>query len=152
MEADASSLASITDASFTESRFHGDPWVGEARARAIYRLWASNLARGLNDVTLVAHQADSVVGFLSAKGVAGAREAFGFGIGRIELVAVAEQHRGLGVVAALTSRLIEESPARGWSLLGIGTQTSNVRAMRAYARAGFAPGDSIFTLRWLAPP
>jgi dTDP-4-amino-4,6-dideoxy-D-galactose acyltransferase len=147
---DGDALARTADESFTQSRFHCDPFVGLARARALYRMWASNLARGLNDLTLIAEVDGDMVGFLSVKSVPCAPEAYGFGIGRIELVAVKESHRGRGVVRALTARLVELAPGRGWALLGIGTQASNVRAIRAYQRVGFTPGDSIFTLRWLA--
>ena len=79
--------------------------------------------------------------------MAGAREAYGHGYGRIELVAVAARAQGRGVVAALAGPLFDEACARRWDVLGIGTQISNVRAIRAYQRVGFIPGDSIFTLR-----
>lgn len=146
---DAETLATVTDASLTMSRFHGDPWVGLDRARALYREWARNSVRGLNDFTAIAEVDGQPAGFLSVKNVPGAKEAFGFGYGRIELVAVLEAYRGRGIVHAMTARLVEECPRRGWGLLGIGTQVSNVRAIRAYARAGFAPGDAIFSMRWL---
>lgn len=147
--ADGDALAALADGCFTMSRFHCDPWIGEERGRAIYRDWARNLAAGLNELTLVAEIDGAVAGFLSCRDVADTRPSYGFGYGRIELVAVAETARGRGVVASLNRRLIAESPSRGWNLLGIGTQIANVRAMRAYQNVGFIPGDSIFTLRHL---
>jgi GNAT superfamily N-acetyltransferase len=146
---DADSLATITDASITMSRFHCDPWVGLERARALYREWARNSVRGLNDYTVVAEIDGGPVGFLTVRNVPGAKEAFGFGYGRIELVAVLEGHRGRGIVHAMTARLVADCPSKGWGLCGIGTQFSNVRAIRAYAKAGFAPGDAIFSMRWV---
>jgi GNAT superfamily N-acetyltransferase len=149
--ADGPALAALADESFTMSRFHWDPWIGPERGRAIYREWAHNIARGLNDVNLVAEIDGGVIGFLSCKDVPQARPAYALGYGRIELVAVAPPARGRHVIAALTARLVAEcaSAERRWDLLGIGTQIANVRAMRAYQRVGFAPGDSIFTLRRL---
>lgn len=146
---DAEVLAGIADACFTMSRFHGDPWIGVDKARSVYRDWARNIARGLNDVNVVAVLDGAVVGFLSCKDVPPARSAYGIGYGRIELVAVTPAARGRGGVGAMTRRLIDEAPARSWDLLGIGTQIANVQAMRAYQHAGFVPGDSIFTLRRL---
>jgi ribosomal protein S18 acetylase RimI-like enzyme len=149
---DADALAEIADLSFTRSRFHDDPWIGPTLARTLYREWAGNIARGLNDLTLVAERTEDarVVGFLSCLGMKAAPAAYGWGYGRIELVAVHPDHRGRGAVRAMTARLIADAAGRGWELLGIGTQIGNVRAIRAYAAAGFVPGDSIFTLRWRA--
>lgn len=147
---DADALAAISDSCFTMSRFHGDPWIGEDKARAIYRDWARNIARGLNDVNVVSVLGGEVVGFMSCKDVPHARAAYGSGYGRIELVAMAPSARGRGGVAAMTRYLLDESRTRGWDLLGIGTQIANVTAMRAYQNVGFVPGDSIFTLRRLA--
>lgn len=146
--ADADLLARITDASITQSRFHGDPKIGVPRARELYREWARNAVNGLNDLTLIGEVRGEPAGYLSGKDVKGALDAYGFGYCRIELVAVLDGFRGTGVVQAMTARLLAECPSRGWGLCGIGTQISNVRAIRAYAKAGFAPGDSIFSLRW----
>ena len=145
--ADAARLEELSDECFTMSRFHWDPWIGIARARAIYREWARNIASGQDDVDLVAELDGTIVGFLSCKDVPGMRAAYGFGQGRIGLVAVAAAARGRGVVGAMTSELVARAPSFGWDLLGIGTQIANVRAIRAYQRTGFAPGDSIVTLR-----
>ncbi len=144
---DGDALGVLAADAFTMSRFHSDPAIGVELGRAIYRDWGTNLAFGLNDVTLVAELDGAIAGFLSCKDMAGARSAYGFGYGRIELVAVAATKRGRGVVAALTARLFEDATARAWEVLGIGTQIANVRAIRAYQHVGFAPGDSIFTLR-----
>jgi dTDP-4-amino-4,6-dideoxy-D-galactose acyltransferase len=146
---DAAALGAIADLSFHHSRFHDDPFIGAARARRFYHDWVESLAHGLNTLTLVAERDGAVVGFLSCLDFTGARGAYGWGYGRIELVAVHPDARGAGVVPALTARLVAESPALGWSLLGIGTQIGNLAAIKAYQRAGFTPGDAIFTLRWL---
>jgi dTDP-4-amino-4,6-dideoxy-D-galactose acyltransferase len=147
--ADAERLAVLVDESFTMSRFHCDPWIGLDRAREIYRDWGRNIAKGLNDVNLVVEVDGAVAGFLSCKDIVESRSAFGYGYGRIELVAVDARARGRGCVQALTVRLVEESAVHDWRRLGIGTQISNVRAIRAYQRAGFVPGDGIVTLRRL---
>lgn len=149
---DADALAAIADLSFAHSRFHDDPFIGAERGRRFYHDWARSLAHGLNTLTLVAERGGAVVGFLSCLDFGGARGAYGHGYGRIELVAVHPDARGAGVVAALTARLIDECPRHGWQLLGIGTQISNIAAIKAYQRAGFTPGDAIFTLRWLPAP
>lgn len=146
---DAEALAEIADECFTMSRFHNDPWIGGETARGIYRDWARNIARGLNDLNLVAVSDERVVGFLSCKDVPAARSTYRQGYCRIELVAIAPLARGRGGVAAMTRRLIDEAPARDWQRIGIGTQVANVQAMRAYQKVGFVPGDSIFTLRRL---
>ena len=144
---DAAGLAALAAAAFTMSRFHSDPSIGVDLGRSIYREWGANLAGGLNDLTLVAELDGALAGFLSCKEMTAARASYGFGYGRIELVAVAEAARGRGVIDALTATLLVEARARTWEVLGIGTQIANVRAIRAYQRVGFAPGDSIFTLR-----
>jgi len=148
--ADGDALAAISDACLVVSRFHCDPLVGAERARAIYRTWLRNGLAGLNDLTVVAvdDASGEIIGFLSAKDIAGTRQAFGWGFCRIELVAVMERFRGRHVVRALTRRLLDAAPARGWDLVGVGTQNANVRALAAYARSGFVAGDAIFSLRW----
>ena len=147
---DSALLGDLTDATMAQSRFHSDPRVGAARARSIYRQWGQNTVLGLNDLTLICEVDGEPAGYLSAKDVKASRAAFGWGYCRIELVAVLERFRGTGLVAAMTARLIAECPSRRWDLCGIGTQIGNIRAMRAYAKVGFAPGDSILTLRWRA--
>ncbi|MFO0555092.1 MAG: GNAT family N-acetyltransferase [Polyangiaceae bacterium] len=145
---DAALMSDLVDATLSHSRFHADPKVGPARGRELYREWGANSVRGLNELTLLAEVDGTPVGFLSVKDNKAARPAFGWGYGRIELVGVLERARGRGVVTALTAALIEVSPRFGWERLGIGTQISNVPAIRAYQKAGFVPGDAIFSMRW----
>jgi len=148
--ADAALVEEMTDATLTQSRFHSDPLVGVEKARAMYREWARNSVSGLNELTLIAEVDGVPAGFLSCKDVRGAREAYGYGYCRIELVAVLEAFRGTGAVQALTANLLARCPAHGWALCGIGTQISNATALRAYGKAGFTPGDAIFSMRWRA--
>ena len=150
-KSDAGLLEHITDASIRFSRFHCDPWIGMARARELYREWARNSVDGLNDITLIAEIGSEPAGYLSCREFHGAREAFGWGYCRVELVAVLEKFRGRGVVPALVVRLLDECASHGWGRCGVGTQISNVGAIRAYTKAGFQPGDAILTLRWLDP-
>ena len=147
---DAPALQRLVDATLLHSRFHDDPKVGRERGRELYREWAHNSVHGLNQFTAIASIEGVDAGFLTVKDNAGAREAFGKGYGRIELVAVDARFRGQGVVGALTDFLIAACPRLGWERLGIGTQTWNVAAIRAYQRAGFTPGDAIFSMRWRA--
>jgi ribosomal protein S18 acetylase RimI-like enzyme len=147
---DADALERLAGACFTDTRYHMDPWVGRTRASAIYGAWSAGCARGRNPFTAVAcTDAGHVVAFLTAREVAGARDAYGRAHARVELVAVDERHRGRRLVDAMSSALLAAAPGLGWEVLGIGTQAFNTPAMRAYRRVGYAPADAVYTLRWL---
>lgn len=150
-EADASDadlMEMLVSATLTRSRFHDDPRVGPRRGAELYREWARNSVRGLNDYTVISTVEGVAAGFLSVKDAPAAKSGLGFGYGRIEIVGVLDGFRGKGLVQAMTDRLVRDSPRMGWQRLGVGTQIWNVAAIRAYQKAGFAPGDAIFSLRW----
>ena len=145
---DAERMSALVDGTLARSRFHDDPRFGPERGRALYRTWAANCVRGLNELTLIARIDGHDAGYLTVKDNKAARAGFGWGYGRIELVGVLDGYRGRGVVGALTAALLARCDRFGWTRLGVGTQTWNVAAIRAYQKAGFVPGDSIFSMRW----
>jgi dTDP-4-amino-4,6-dideoxy-D-galactose acyltransferase len=145
---DAALMEDLVGATLTRSRFHDDPKVGPERGREIYREWARNSVNGLNDYTVIAEVNGEPASFLSVKDVPAARGGFGFGYGRIEIVGVLPRHRGIGLVQAMTAALVRACPRLDWQRLGVGTQVWNVAAIRGYQKAGFTPGDAIFSMRW----
>lgn len=148
--ADAALMGDLVDDTIRYSRFHADPKVGMDRARAIYREWGENTVKGLNTLTLIGELDGEAAGYVSLKTNRLATTTFGKGHVRVELVGVRPRFRGQHVVQALTAECVRRASEFGWDELAVGTQISNVTAIRAYQKCGFRPGDAVVSLRWRA--
>ena len=116
---------------FTLNRFHRDQRIDPAKARGVYRGWASAALEGRHGDLLLAEVDGEVAGlatFMVADGE--------LGVGLVALVAVHPDFRGRRVLDALMAGC---EKALGGSVLVTSTQVSNGPALRAFGRHGLLP-------------
>jgi dTDP-4-amino-4,6-dideoxy-D-galactose acyltransferase len=133
---DRAAVAAIAQRHVSVSRFHLDPQIPDEVATTIKRDWAENFFRGARgDRMLVVERGGEVVGFeLVLDTDAGSI---------IDLIAVTAPQRGHGAGSALVSGLIASRPE---CPVLVGTQVSNIGAMRFYERLGFTAAGAQFVL------
>jgi dTDP-4-amino-4,6-dideoxy-D-galactose acyltransferase len=139
---DTSVIENIAGHCFTFSRFHLDPAVGRGRANEVKRQWARNACRGRASVVYVARASDNdVIGFLavlestSNKG----KDAI------IDLIGVDAARQGRGAGRALSGTFVEQWHDRA-DRLRVGTQISNIPAMRLYESIGFRMAETSYVV------
>jgi len=136
--ADAAAVGALARSAFRFSRFHLDPRIPARLADEIKAQWAGNFFAGKRgDYMVVTEHAGEVAGFLQL--LAGPDSVL-----TIDLVAVAEAHRGRGLATAMIRFAAREcgAPAR----LRVGTQSANVPSLRLYERLGFTVAATSFVL------
>jgi dTDP-4-amino-4,6-dideoxy-D-galactose acyltransferase len=138
---DALAIEEIAGNCFTFSRFHLDPAVGLDRANEVKRQWASNACRGRASVVYVARQQGNVTGFLAVL----ERKSSEGNDAVIDLVGVDAAHQGRGAGRALSGMFVEQWQGRA-DRLRVGTQISNIPAMRLYESIGFRLTETSYVL------
>ena len=134
-EGDRDGVLEIAERDYEVSRFHLDPAIPDASARAIKRDWAAAALDGeRGDGMLVARRDGEVAGFLAIAGTEAAKV--------VDLIAVARSHRSGGAGTALVAALVNESGAP----VEAGTQASNTRAIAFYEALGFRTAASRYVL------
>lgn len=139
--ADADEVADLAGRCFTFSRFHADPRIGPARANAVKREWARNSCLGRAAVVYIVRRADKILGFLAVlnrKTPAGAEAV-------IDLIGVDAAHQGNGYGRLLTQHFIADWNSRS-ERLRVGTQASNIPALRLYESLGFRVSETAYVL------
>jgi dTDP-4-amino-4,6-dideoxy-D-galactose acyltransferase len=138
---DVAAVEAIAARCFTFSRFHLDPAIGRQRANEVKRQWAANACRGRASVVYVARERDQVAGFLAVlvNNVAGRTDAV------IDLVGVDAPYQGRGAGLAMSMMFIEQWRDRA-DRLRVGTQISNVPALRLYEKIGFRVAETSYVL------
>ncbi len=138
---DAPAVEKIAAQCFTFSRFHLDPAIGLARANEVKRQWARNACRGRASVVYVARQKNDVTGFLAVLESQSVehKEAI------IDLVGVDKAHQGRGAGRALSRTFVDLWRDRA-DRLRVGTQISNIPAMRLYESIGFRVTETSYVL------
>jgi dTDP-4-amino-4,6-dideoxy-D-galactose acyltransferase len=139
--ADAAAVETLAGQCFAFSRFHLDSAIGLARANEVKRQWARNACRGRASVVYVARKKNDVTGFLAVLegGSDGRKDAI------IDLVGVAKGHQGQGAGRALSRTFVDQWRDRA-DRLRVGTQISNIPAMRLYERIGFRITETSYVL------
>jgi ribosomal protein S18 acetylase RimI-like enzyme len=119
----------IATGHFGVSRFHLDPAIEEATARALKRDWAAAVLDGRRgEGMLVAEVAGAVVGFMAL--LAGPV---------IDLIAVRADARRAGAGRALVAAIADRT-------VTVGTQIANIGALRFYERLGFSAISTRYVL------
>ena len=137
----AAAIEQIAAHCFTFSRFHLDPNIGLTRANEVKRQWARNACRGRASAVYVARQKHQVRGFLAvleSKSDNGTDAI-------IDLVGVDAACQGQGGGRALSMMFIDQWRGRA-NRLRVGTQISNIRAMRLYESIGFRITETSYVL------
>lgn len=139
---DSSALAAIARYSHRDSRFFADPCFPDARCEDLYDEWIRASVRGYADAVMVAEFGGVPVGYITLHRNSSSGE------GSIGLVAVAEEHRGRKLGAALLSAALSWFQSAGAPLVTVVTQGSNVSAQRLYQRSGFLTHSVAFWYHW----
>jgi len=138
---DTLAIEEIAGNCFTFSRFHLDPAIGLDRANEVKRQWARNACVGRASIVYVARQQGHVTGFLAVlENKSSERED-----AIIDLVGVDAAHQGRGVGRALSGMFVEQWQGRA-DRLRVGTQISNIPAMRLYESIGFRVAETSYVL------
>lgn len=135
--AERAAVEEVSARNLVTSRFHADPRIAPADAEAIKRRWAGNFFEGKRGERLLVAIGGGVVrGFLLTleRGEQGV----------IDLIALDPAARGKGVAGMLVSAWLGAAPAL--RRIFVGTQISNVTAIRAYQKLGFRLKDASYAL------
>lgn len=133
---DREAVVAIAQHDYSVSRFHLDPEIPDDVASAIKRDWVDNYFLGARgDRLLVAESDGRVIGFLLVLDIEEASV--------IDLIAVATPARGGGAGRAMVCELIGERRERP---VLVGTQVSNLGALRFYERLGFTVARTEYVL------
>lgn len=137
---DLSCCRRIAEEAFIWNRFSRDPQMSTAAARALKGEWMASNFSGRAEMILVAETQDEVGGFVAC--LRQGDDAV------IDLVAVASEHRGLGLGRALLGAAAAAYSGRAANLRA-GTQAGNDASTRLYLSCGFVPVASQDTFhRW----
>ncbi len=138
---DTAAIEHVAARCFTFSRFHLDPDIGVDLANEIKRQWAGNACRGRASAVYVTRGPGGIAGFLA---VLESRSDVGTDA-IIDLVGVAASHQGRGAGRALSRTFIDQWRGRA-DRLRVGTQISNIPAMRLYESLGFRVAETAYVL------
>jgi dTDP-4-amino-4,6-dideoxy-D-galactose acyltransferase len=138
---DAAAIEAIAARCFIFSRFHLDPLIGRERANEIKRRWAANACRGRASAVYVARVQGTVAGFLAVLLNDSARKKDAV----IDLVGVDAAYQGRGAGLAMSRMFVEQWRDRA-DRLRVGTQISNIPALRLYESLGFRVAETSYVL------
>lgn len=138
---DAAEVADLAGRCFVYSRFHADRRVGAAYADSVKREWVRNSCRGRAAAVYIVRRSGDVAGFLAVM----RRDDASGGRAVIDLVGVDRNHQGHGIGRALSRHFIREWHGRVDRLL-VGTQATNIPALRLYQSLGFQVSETSYVL------
>jgi ribosomal protein S18 acetylase RimI-like enzyme len=146
---DVPALRAMAEHGFVLDRFHADRAVPPATADRLHAEWVEAAALGrTGSGLLVAESGAGLAGFFIQGEDGAARDALGFGVGQLVLIAVDEAWRGRGIGGLLTRSSLAWHRARGNRYAEVGTQLANVPATNLYLGSGCRLADTSVTLRW----
>lgn len=136
---DEQGVRQLAGRAFSQSRFHVDPLIPAGCADSLKSDWAGGFFSGeRGDWMVVAGEVRSPVGFLQLLQRGDCLV--------IDLVAVDEQARGRGLMGEMLGFAARSCEGIGQS--EVGTQSANVRSLRAYERLGFRVLRTEYVLHW----
>jgi len=144
---DEEAIKRIAFSSFKLDHFHNDPKMPKRKASELFEKWVESYfdTERQKRALLIAEHEDVIAGFITCKVI----ELKGWSYGVIDLIAVSEEFRGRGVGKALVKGALTWL-ARYTSSVYVGTQASNIAAVRLYEGAGFRCVGAEATLHsWL---
>lgn len=140
-ESDSTEIENVAGRCFTYSRFHLDPLISTTQANEVKRQWARNACRGRAATVYTARRGGELAGFLAVvtSDAGGTRDAI------IDLIGVDAAHQGRGVGRSLSRAFIGNWRGKA-DRLRVGTQISNIPALRLYESLGFRVSETSYVL------
>lgn len=130
-EADLDALMNIARGSYSIDRWHSDPCLPDDLCDAYYAEWVRSCAAGYARHILVIEDQGEQAGFMTI------READNGEASRIDLTAIAAQHRGKGFYHSLVSEAIRWSKREGYRRMYATTQINNYGSQHTWISHGF---------------
>lgn len=137
----------LSRSAFGLSRFYQDPNLSTRSADELHRQWATNDCNGRADVTLVARQQGTVLGFIACFFHQPEPEVGLPGQAEIDLIGVSQDYRGQGVGTALVQKALKHYRKRAERMFVL-TQENNLPAINLYIGCGFRMNSLAVTLHW----
>ncbi len=140
-ETDSLEIENVAGRCFAYSRFHLDPLISTTQANEVKRQWARNACRGRAATVYAARRGGELAGFLAVatSDAGGAKDAI------IDLIGVDAGHQGRGVGRSLSRAFIGDWRSKA-DRLRVGTQISNIPALRLYESLGFRLSETSYVL------
>jgi dTDP-4-amino-4,6-dideoxy-D-galactose acyltransferase len=142
-EGDLPFLKEIAANVYRESRFYYDRNFDKERVSALYQEWIQKSCRENADAVLVAQHQGNIGGFISC-------QADSPNLGRIGLLGVSENARGIGVGNALVKSALNYFCKHNVAEARVVTQGRNISAQRLYQANGFRTHSlNLWYHKWL---
>jgi ribosomal protein S18 acetylase RimI-like enzyme len=142
-------ISEISAEAFQDNRYFADKNLESERSKELMRRWAMNDCQGRADSTFVAEEGGLVLGFVTCLSREDDSEAqHPKRIAIIDLIAVDPFAQKKKAGAALTAKALAHYSHKSDRFL-VGTQSSNVAAVKLYTRCGFNLAAVDFTLHWI---
>lgn len=143
--ADVQALQAIARTSYHHTRYYYDQRYPRERCDELYAEWIAKSCRGAAERVLVAERLGEPIGFVTCHLPASEPR------GRIGLVGIRADARGLGVGSLLVRTAQRWFADQGARMVSVVTQSRNVEAQRLYQRAGFVTGMvQLWYHKWLS--
>jgi len=126
-------IAEISREVFTMNHFFFDPYLPKEKCLELYSRWALNCLREASNINLIAKLNGKVIGFISCRVN---NVGLGYSYGIIDLIGVKKEYQGMGVGSLLLHEALKRI-SRYTPIVYVGTQASNIPAVRMYERFGF---------------
>jgi len=137
---DLDELIGITQQAYQKDRYHCDPFLDKGTADRVYRTWIENSVLGLYDTRVdVVDWGVYIAGFSTCR--LGENKC-----GFVGLTAVRNVVSGMGVGKDLLKANLRYFFDNGMGTVEVGTQLSNIAAIRLYNSVGFKVMETFVTL------
>jgi len=130
---DENKIENLARVSFRMSHFHSDPNIPYELSDELYAKWIISILNDPSSKVFVAEDGDDVCGFITCS-IRSLIDGTSYGI--IDLIAVDRDKRGRGISKLLLSKALEWFSSHVSSVF-VGTQASNIPAVRLYEGMGF---------------
>lgn len=146
---DATALGKLSDATFQgfQSHWHQDEQLARSLADRLYVQWSRDLLQastGKNPLLVATNADNALVGFLALNSRTTTQW-------HVPLTGVHPDHRGMGTLSAMLDWAAHHIAEHGGGTFEYETQLTNLAALRAVARCGFALAHSRMTFHlWSA--
>ena len=137
---DIDELMDMAGLAYQSDRYHCDPFLTKEIADNVYRTWIKSSVLGKYDTRVDVADYDSIIGGFSTCRLYKNKR------GVVGITAVRKEASGLGIGRDLLKTNLRYFYEEGMDSVTVGTQLSNVSAMRLYSSVGFKVFETYVTL------